>query len=82
MKDPFPIADKTPLRVRYLRLANNAARRAEALAEDAERLARHEDFRPKTPAFAAAGTLWAQTAQAYAAIAAALPEQTDQTTED
>lgn len=81
MKDPFPIADKTPLRVRYLRLANNAASRAETLAEDAERLARHEDFRSKTPAFAAAGALWAQTAQAYAAIAAALPEQTE-TTED
>jgi hypothetical protein len=61
--------------------ADRAASRAETLAEDAERLARHEDFRSKTPAFAAAGALWAQTAQAYAALAAALPEQTE-TTED
>ena len=59
-----------------LQQARYAALRAHDLAAEAERLARHEDFRPKAPAFATAGTVWANTAQAYAAIAAALPETT------
>jgi hypothetical protein len=68
-------------RIEALQLARAAALHAHDLAVEAERLARHEDFRPKAPAFAAAGTVWAHTAQAYAAIGAALPEHTDETTE-
>ncbi|MBB4711178.1 hypothetical protein BJ965_001060 [Streptomyces luteogriseus] len=63
-----------------LQQARYAALRAHDLATEAERLARHEDFRPKAPAFAAAGTVWANTAQAYAAIGAALPETAEEPT--
>ena len=58
----------------YVRLAWNAAARAEALARDAERYARDEDFRRKVEPLAAVGRLWAEVAQSYAAIAAVLPE--------
>ncbi|WP_262059688.1 hypothetical protein [Streptomyces sp. STR69] len=58
----------------YVRLAWNATARAEALARDAERYARDEDFRRKVEPLTAAGRLWAEVAQSYAAIAAVLPE--------
>lgn len=58
----------------YVRLAWNATAKAEALARDAERYARNEDFRHKVEPLATAGALWANVAQAYAAIAAVLPE--------
>lgn len=61
-------------REQCLTMAAAAATRAAALAEEAERVARHNDFRPKTSAFAAAGALWADVARAHAAIAQALPE--------
>ena len=66
-----------------LELAAAAADRAAALAEEAERLARHDDFRPKAGPFAAAGSVWADTSRAYTALAAALPEttSTDEQTE-
>ncbi|WP_086564288.1 hypothetical protein [Streptomyces africanus] len=64
-----------------LELAAAAADRAAALAEEAERLARHDDFRPKTGPFAAAGSLWADTSRAYTALAVALPETTTDTDE-
>lgn len=57
----------------YVRLAWNATARAEALARDAERYARDEDHRRKVEPLAAAGRLWAEVAQSYAAIAAVLP---------
>ncbi|WP_328845446.1 hypothetical protein [Streptomyces sp. NBC_00258] len=53
-----------------------AADNATDLAREADRMAHHNDFRPQTPAFAAAGALWADVAVAYAAIAQALPETT------
>ncbi|GAA2317519.1 hypothetical protein GCM10010234_74520 [Streptomyces hawaiiensis] len=59
-----------------LELAAAAADRAAALAEEAERLVRHDDFRPKAPAFAAAGSVWADTSRAYTALAVALPDTT------
>ncbi|WP_019054950.1 hypothetical protein [Streptomyces prunicolor] len=58
----------------YVRLAWNATAKAEQLARDAERYARDEDFRHKVEPLAAAGRLWAEVAQSYAAIAAVLPE--------
>ncbi|MGR3870962.1 hypothetical protein ACUXZZ_20510 [Streptomyces graminifolii] len=58
----------------YVQLAWNATARAEALARDAERYARDEDHRRKVEPLTAAGRLWAEVAQSYAAIAAVLPE--------
>jgi hypothetical protein len=58
----------------YVQLAWNATAKAEQLARDAERYARDEDFRHKVEPLAAAGRLWAEVAQSYAAIAAVLPE--------
>ncbi|WND21144.1 hypothetical protein [Streptomyces violaceus] len=54
--------------------ARAAALRAHDLAVEAERFARNPDSRSKVPAFAAAGSVWADTAKAYAAIGAAQPE--------
>jgi hypothetical protein len=58
----------------YVQLAWNATARAEALARDAERYARNEDFRHKVEPLATAGRLWAEVAQSYTSIAAVLPE--------
>ncbi|WP_406462296.1 hypothetical protein OH768_44115 [Streptomyces sp. NBC_01622] len=59
----------------YVQLAWNATARAEKLARDAERYARDEDFRHKVEPLATAGRLWAEVAQSYTAIiAAVLPE--------
>jgi hypothetical protein len=54
--------------------ARDAARRATTLAGHAESAAHHADRKSKVPLFAAAGAVWADTARAWAAIAAALPE--------
>lgn len=53
--------------------ARDAARSAATLAGHAESAAHHSDRQSKVPLFAAAGAVWADTARAYAAIAAALP---------
>lgn len=58
----------------YVHLAWDATAKAEQLAREAERYARDEDFRHKVEPLAAAGSLWADVAQSYAAIAAVLPE--------
>jgi hypothetical protein len=60
-------------RTENLIAANTAARRATALARDAESSARHSGTDQRTAALAAAGALWAQVARTHAAIAAALP---------
>jgi len=54
--------------------ARDAARSAAVLASRAETAVNHTDQRSKVPLLAAAGSVWADTARAYAAIAAALPE--------
>lgn len=58
----------------YVSLAWSATARAEQLARDAERYARDEDHWRKVEPLAAAGRLWAEVAQSYAAIAAVLSE--------
>ncbi|WP_019072408.1 hypothetical protein [Streptomyces hokutonensis] len=58
----------------YVQLAWSATAKAEALARDAERYARDQDFLHKVEPLATAGRLWAEVAQSYAAIAAVLPE--------
>ncbi|MEU5247306.1 hypothetical protein AB0G81_24950 [Streptomyces asoensis] len=85
MRDPFPIDSPPPTRAGHLHLADSALRRAETLANRAEHTALSDDPRflqEKTPALVAAAALWADVARTHAAIAAALPERTDQTTED
>ena len=54
--------------------ASTAARNARALARRVEDAAHSGDSYGSIPRLAAAGALWADTARAYAAIAAALPE--------
>jgi len=66
--------------------AFTAARRATTLADHAEMAAHHADRQSKVPQFAAAGGVWADTARAWAAVAAVLPEPKpatdDETPED
>ena len=54
--------------------AVNAARNAKTFARQAENAADSGDSQGKVPRLTAAGGLWADTARAYAAIAAATPE--------
>jgi hypothetical protein len=54
--------------------AINAASNARKLAQHAANAADYGDSQGKVPRLAAAGALWADTARAYAAIAATLPE--------
>ncbi|WP_329292876.1 hypothetical protein [Streptomyces pseudovenezuelae] len=54
--------------------ALDAANRAKALARRVEDTAFNGDSMGTIPRFATAAELWADTARAYAAIAAALPE--------
>lgn len=54
--------------------ARNAADRAKRLADYADNAAQNGDSQGKVPRLAAAGALWADTARAYAAIAAVTPE--------
>ncbi|NUP42341.1 MAG: hypothetical protein HOY76_36250 [Streptomyces sp.] len=54
--------------------ARDAARQAATLAGHAESAAHHSDRQSKVPMYAAAGAVWADTARAYAALAAVLPE--------
>lgn len=54
--------------------ARNAADKAKRLAEHAGNAADNGDSQGKVPRLAAAGALWADTARAYAALAAVLPE--------
>lgn len=56
--------------------ARNAAARAKTLAGHAESAAHNLDREGRVPMLAAAGALWADTARAYAALAAALPQDT------
>lgn len=65
-------------REQALNEARIAASRAENLARYAESAAHNADNRPKVPMFAAAGALWADTARAYAALAAVLPETAEE----
>ncbi len=57
-----------------IRQARKAANRAEALASLAERYATHPDLHHKVTPIAEAGSVLADTARAFAAIAQALPE--------
>ncbi|MEV0639025.1 hypothetical protein AB0I77_29595 [Streptomyces sp. NPDC050619] len=63
-------------RAEALQEAIEAAARAKKLAADVERNAHHADRLGSVPRLAAAGATWADTARAYAAIAAVLPETT------
>lgn len=65
-------------REQHLKLADDAATRAERLAEDATRYATHPDHPHKVAPIAAAGALWADIARAHAAIARATPAATDE----
>lgn len=65
-------------REQALNEARIAASRAENLARHAESAAHHPDHRTKTAPLAAAGALWADTARAYAALAAVLPETAEE----
>lgn len=56
--------------------ARNAAARAKELAAAADRDLDHPTLKHDVPARAAASSAYADTASAYAAIAAALPETT------
>ncbi|MFF7067325.1 hypothetical protein [Streptomyces pseudovenezuelae] len=57
--------------------AITAAGRAKVLARRVEDAAFNGDRMGTIPSFAQAGALWAETARAYAAIAALLPETTE-----
>jgi hypothetical protein len=61
-------------RTKHLKCADEALRRAENLAGDAEDAVRSKHFRANAEPFAAAGALWADIARTHAAIAQALPE--------
>lgn len=54
--------------------AEAAARQALKLADEATRRANHSDYQGRVTPFAEASNAWAETAKAYAAIAAVLPE--------
>ncbi|MFJ8783167.1 hypothetical protein [Streptomyces sp. NPDC102476] len=56
--------------------ARNAADKARRSAEYVDNVNAGGDSMGKVPRIAAAGELWASTARAYAALAAALPETT------
>ena len=60
----------------------NQAVIAADLAQEADRLVNHNDYRSRTPHCAAVGALWADIATAYAAIAQALPEPAIDTADD
>ncbi|MFJ2259493.1 hypothetical protein ACIOKD_14325 [Streptomyces sp. NPDC087844] len=66
----------------YVRLAWNAVSKAADLAGQAENAAREGDRQKQVAPLATAGALWADVARTYSAIAAILPEPTDQDTED
>ncbi|WP_020117548.1 hypothetical protein [Streptomyces canus] len=55
--------------------ALDAARQSKALAKRIEDAAHNGDSMREIPRYAAAATGWADTARAFAAIAAALPEK-------
>jgi hypothetical protein len=57
----------------FVQLAWNAVTKAEELASDAQRYA-SGDERHKAEPIAATGSLWADIARTYTAIAAVLPE--------
>ncbi|MFE6194152.1 hypothetical protein [Streptomyces sp. NPDC057838] len=61
-------------RTKHLACADEALRRAENLAGDAEDAARSLDHRHKAEPLAAAGALWAQIARTHTALAGALAE--------
>ncbi|MFD9192967.1 hypothetical protein ACFWCA_32735 [Streptomyces phaeochromogenes] len=65
-------------REHYLAKAVDAARSAANLAGHAENAAHHPDKRGRVAEFAAAGSLWADVARRYTAIALATPEPADQ----
>lgn len=68
-------------RQKALEEAQEAARRAAALAAEAERYAHSRDYAHRVPMYAAAGSVWADTARAYTALAEALTTTTTTTTE-
>lgn len=62
-------------RQQLLAEALDAARQSKALAQRVQDAAYNGDSMREIPRYAAAATGWADTARAYAAIAAALPEK-------
>lgn len=54
--------------------AEAAARQAAKLATEVDRRAHHSDYKGRVTPMAEASNAWAETAKAYAAIAAVLPE--------
>ena len=65
--------------------ARSAADRAKSLAREADNAAHNRDLRDRVQHLAAAGSLWADTARAYADLAQALREPVtadDEKTED
>ncbi|MGW0417514.1 hypothetical protein [Streptomyces sp. NPDC003015] len=67
-------------RQQALDVAITAASNSKALARRVEDMAFSGDSMGQLPRFAQAGALWAEVAEAYAAIAAVLPEtQTEDT---
>ncbi|MFF7310541.1 hypothetical protein [Streptomyces sp. NPDC008137] len=66
-------------RIKHLNCADEALLRAERLAGYAEDAAHSHNDRHRAEPFAAVGALWADIARTHAALAAALPEQTDET---
>lgn len=69
-------------RQHYLDTADEALRKSVQLAKDAADAAYHPDNRRKTGNLAAAGALYADIARSAAAIAQAMPEDTQDATED
>lgn len=70
-------------RQQTLAKAQDAAYKAAALASQAQSYTTHADHKADVSRIAAAGALWADTARAYAAIAAVMPDTqpADDTTE-
>lgn len=66
-------------RMEALAQAQEATRRAAALAEEAERYARHPDYPHRVQPLAAAGAVWADTSRAFTALADALTPTTTTT---
>ncbi|MFJ8934193.1 hypothetical protein ACIRL0_00525 [Streptomyces sp. NPDC102365] len=66
----------------YVALAWNAVSRAAQMARQAEDAANQRGRQDQVAPLAAAGALWADTARAYVAILAVLPEPADPTDTD
>ncbi|MGW0865760.1 hypothetical protein [Streptomyces sp. NPDC002611] len=66
-------------RTKHLKCADEALRRAENLAGEAEDYARGQDYQHRVAPYTAAGALWADIARTHTAIAAELPEKAAET---